>query len=266
VILRVKQESETATEVRLHFAVSDTGIGIPAELQSRLFHAFTQADGSATRRHGGTGLGLVISKQLVELMDGQIGLVSEPGKGSTFWFTVRLEKVSPEAQAEIPHRVPSAAPRRITAHRQPAPQPASRLAIQLASAATGRLLIVEDNIANQRVVLRQIEKLGYRADAVANGLEALEALARHPYALLLMDCQMPEMDGFAATAEIRRREGQARHTPIVALTANVMRGEREKCLAAGMDDYLAKPVKVEDLADALARWLTAAGSVQAIAG
>ncbi|MEP7338178.1 MAG: ATP-binding protein, partial [Acidobacteriota bacterium] len=221
VILRVRQERETATEVLLHFAVSDTGIGIPVETQGRLFQAFIQADDSETRPYSGAGLGLAISKQLVELMGGQIGLNSEPGKGSTFWFTVRLEKALPQAQAEpTPIALPGISHSRSAPGQSFIPNP---------GAAIGRLLVVEDNIANQKVILRQVEKLGYRADVVINGLEALEALARRSYALVLMDCQMPEMDGLAATAEIRHREGHTRHTPIIALTANARRGEREKC-------------------------------------
>ena len=247
VVVRVTKERETETEVMIHVAVSDTGIGIPEEAQQRLFRSFTQADSSATRRHGGTGLGLVIAKQLVELIGGQIGLMSTPGKGSTFWFTALLEKQPRKVKAQPSRRTALARTRKSildtpSTKRRPRPS-------------LSRLLIVEDNVANQRVVMRQVEKLGYRSNAVANGLEALEALARHPYSLVLMDCQMPEMDGYAATAAIRQREGQTRHTPIIAMTANALLGEREKCLAAGMDDYLAKPVKMEELADMLIRWL-----------
>jgi signal transduction histidine kinase len=249
VILRVRQEHETPTEVLLNFAVSDTGIGIPLETHGRLFQAFVQVDGSETRPYSGAGLGLTISKQLVELMGGQIGLNSEPGKGSTFWFTVRLEKAAAQVKTEsAPITLPEN-PHSASVLGQPfIPNPGDPI---------GRLLVVENNISSQKVTLRQVEKLGYRADIVVNGLEAIEALARRSYALVLMDCQMPEMDGISATIEIRQREGLARHTPIIALTANVMRGEREKCLAAGMDDYLAKPVKMEDLKDSIERWLNA---------
>ncbi len=224
-----------ATPIR--FEVADTGIGISEEARSRLFQPFSQADASTTRQYGGTGLGLAISRQLVGLMQGEIGVESTPGSGSTFWFTVPLEHETSGADTVHEIVVPRERP-----------------------AANGlRLLVAEDNAVNQRVAVYLLEKLGYQADVVANGFEALEALVRIPYPLVLMDCQMPEMDGFEASAEIRRREGPMRHTPIIAMTANAMEGDRERCIAAGMDDYVAKPVRVTDLEKALQRWLPLAG-------
>jgi PAS domain S-box-containing protein len=385
VIVRAQKESETETSVVIRFSVSDTGIGISKEAQSHLFQAFTQADGSTTRKYGGTGLGLAISKQLVELMGGKIGVNSQLGKGSTFWFTAKFEK-QPAMETVETIGLPSlenlqvlivddnATNRKILTHqfsswgmvhvdvdggtkaievlRRAAAQgvkydlaildlmmpgmdgfalarainsdpdiPEMKLVLltsfgqrghgemardagvaayltkpvrqsqlfdcltkvmsQAAKADKERLasandsikivtkhtlheaklipnkliLLAEDNIVNQRIALKQLERLGYRADAVANGLEALEALQRIPYDLVLMDCQMPEMDGYEATAEIRRREGQSKHTPIIAMTAHALKGDRDKCIEVGMDDYISKPVKAKELAAMLERIL-----------
>ncbi len=389
VIVHVKKEEETDEHLKVRFEVSDTGIGISEDVRHRLFRAFTQADGSTTRKYGGTGLGLAISKQLVELMDGEIGVESALGKGSTFWFTARFEKQSTETitpwsvksqleglrvlivdsnansrlsllhqtaswgihfaesenarQAiELLHRaVAEGAPfdvaimdlqmpdlngfelsRAIKAdaaiaavrlvlmpafgHRgdgqiareagiaaylsKPVRQShlfdclatimgaafdinsalfsaqgklVTRYSLEEKSRQIGpdsRILIAEDNVVNQQVALHQVEKLGYQADVVSNGREAVEALSHVPYALVLMDCHMPEMDGLAATAEIRLREERnalagGGRTPIIALTANAMQGERERYLAAGMDDYLSKPFKPEHLAAIIKRWI-----------
>src|SRR6201988_3305438 len=235
VTVRIRKESDSSAETVTRCEISDTGIGISEAAQSNLFQAFTQADGSTTRKYGGTGLGLAISKQLVGLMDGKIGVFSEPGKGSTFWFTARFTKPTGEIHS-------------ITANR-PSPT-GSVLGEHLQNQL---ILLAEDNIVNQKVAVHQLQKLGYRADAVADGREAVEALQRIPYDLVLMDCQMPHMDGYEATAEIRRREGTKKHTVIVAMTANALAGDREKCLAAGMDDYISKPVSPEDLAKTLER-------------
>jgi PAS domain S-box-containing protein len=383
VALRAEKLSETGDEIVVRFSVSDTGIGITEAAQKNLFHAFTQADGSTTRKYGGTGLGLAISKQLVELMGGEIGVISEPGKGSTFWFTARLAKqpdqparpqtsmstlnelrvlivddnatnrkilshqlnswgtihqasdsgvlalemlhwavatdqpydlaildlMMPEMDGfELARRIKSdpllAATRLVmlTSYGQrgdaanareagvaayltkpirqsqlfdcltnvvnqplgePGKNPASlkkpaqlitRHVLKEITKMTNKLvLLAEDNIVNQKVAIRQLQKLGYRADAVANGREAVDALEKIPYDVVLMDCQMPEMDGYEATAEIRRREGQSKHTIIVAMTANALQGDRERCIASGMDDYISKPVKSEDLAQVLQR-------------
>jgi PAS domain S-box-containing protein len=380
IVVRVSKESETETHAVVRFNVQDTGIGILPEAQTRLFQAFNQADGSTTRRYGGTGLGLAVSKQLVAIMEGQIGVHSEPGQGSTFWFTARLEKQAAGTEAlerysrelfdlQVLVVDDNATNRRILSHQLLAwniqtasaaggnealtmlraaaaagkPYDLALLDVQmpemdgfiLASAIKGdpaiartrlivltslaqsltagelkaigidayvskpvkqsrlfdclvdairetaaenvfsksavaasvpipsepnpqlekvRILLAEDNSINQRVALGQLRKLRYRADTVANGLEVLEALQLVSYDIIFMDCQMPEMDGYEATREIRKRE-QSLENPcpwkspvyIIALTANAMRGDSERCLAMGMDDYLSKPVRISEL-------------------
>ncbi len=241
----------------VRFGVRDTGIGIPPEHQSRLFESFTQGDGSSTRKYGGTGLGLSISKQLVELMDGELGVESKPGEGSRFWFTANFGK-APLTVA------PGAPPKRsipVPAPPTPAPKvpvPAAKPASAPPEKSNGGprklcVLLAEDNEINQRIALRLLEKLGLAADAVDNGRAAVEALAQKKYDLVLMDCMMPDMDGFEATAVIRNRERGKGHTPICALTANAMEGDREKCLAAGMDDYISKPVGLDKLREVVER-------------
>jgi PAS domain S-box-containing protein len=276
--------SQTRDESKLRFTVRDTGIGIPAGDRARLFQTFTQADDSNTRKYGGAGLGLAISKQLVELLGGDIGVESEPGAGSRFWFTASFGNAA-KAKAVVPAepqaRIRQAATPRVKAGQSQTAAARSQTATarsQTATAGAGpgeagkaseapresagqskRILLAEDNEINQRITLRLLQKLGLAADAVVNGREAVEALERQKYDLVLMDCQMPDMDGFEATAVIRSREGKSRHQTICALTANAMAGDRERCLAAGMDDYISKPVGLEKLRDALVRWIPSVG-------
>jgi PAS domain S-box-containing protein len=237
VSVRVTKLGETQDEVQLRFAVRDTGIGIPPDKLGLLFNQFTQADTSTTREYGGSGLGLAISKQLVELMGGEIGVESEEGKGSEFWFTLPL-KILSERRVITPRKTDA----EITS---------------LAFDSTKRILLVEDNIVNQKVALGILKKLGLKADTAANGLEALQALESEPYDLVLMDVQMPQMDGFEATQHIRDAQSKVldHEIPIIAMTANAMQEDRERCLQAGMNDYVAKPVQAQVLAHVLVRWL-----------
>ncbi len=217
---------ETAAGMDLEFTVTDTGIGIPVEKQGTIFEAFSQADGSMTRRFGGTGLGLAISSQLIALMDGRISVESEPGKGSRFWFAVPTRPASLAAQAVEPGAAPFP------------PTPATR---------SLRILLVEDNPINQRVAQRLLERLGHSVMLVANGQEAVDANDSECFDLVLMDLQMPVMTGLEATSEIRQRERGARRTLIVAMTAHAMKDDRDRCLACGMDGYIAKPIRPREL-------------------
>ena len=385
--VRVSLASETETEAVIAVSIKDTGIGIPADLQGKLFQAFTQADNSTTRKYGGTGLGLAISKQLVEMMGGTIGVSSEMGKGSTFGFSVRLEKqsgppvpapsiyfrdlfdlrvlvvddnatnrqilrhqlfawkmqkgsaanghealeilraaaaekkpydlalldmqmpemdgltlaraikadpsiastrliiltsmgymhsqdelkaagvdaylVKPVKQSRLFDCLVTVLGRAAAEHVFSKPEKDSGLsqpAPELTGARHARILLAEDNIVNQKVALAQLKGLGFTADSVANGHEVLTALKQVPYDIIFMDCQMPEMDGYEASRCIRLAEKTSSvpwkaPVPIVAMTAHAMTGDREKCLAVGMDDYLSKPVRKGDLQSALIKWL-----------
>ncbi|MCX6678564.1 MAG: PAS domain S-box protein [Methanothrix sp.] len=215
----------------IQFSVRDTGIGISAETSERLFQPFSQADASTSRKYGGTGLGLAISKRLVELMGGRIWVESGEGKGSTFHFIIIAKRSTIPVNKALPILT-----------RRDLPKQNRELSI----------LLAEDNTVNQRMAMLMLKKLGYKAEKVANGLEVLLALKSKSYDLILMDVQMPEMDGLQATREIRRR-WPVGGPKIVALTAHAITGDREKCLEAGMDDYLCKPINLEDLKITLER-------------
>ncbi len=224
----------TAKSHEIHFLVKDTGIGIPRDRIDRLFQSFSQIDASTTRKYGGTGLGLAISKRLVELMGGRIWVESEQGRGSVFHFTI-LDKSDTGRPVD--------ASRPIDAKR-PVSQP--KIDLQRAQDHTLRILLAEDNVVNQKVMLRMLRKLGYCADVAANGREVLQALERQPYDVVFMDVQMPEMDGLEATGAIRQR-WPSNGPRIIAITAYALKGDREICLKAGMDDYISKPIQLEEL-------------------
>jgi PAS domain S-box-containing protein len=244
VTVKVTWVEETANDVLVRFDVIDTGIGVPLAAQSRLFQPFVQAEGSTHRRFGGTGLGLVIAAKLTEHMGGTIGFESTPGKGSNFHFTARFEKGARVQRNPTTSRRPTAEQ-----------QPLWRKGV--------RVLLVDDNLVNRTVGAKQLATLGFTAEVADGGVHALEMLSRERFDVVLMDCGMPEMDGYQAVAEIRRREGSIRHTVVIALTAHAMEDDRVRCLRAGMDDYLSKPVKLNTLAEKLDTW--AHPEVEAIA-
>jgi PAS domain S-box-containing protein len=251
IAIRVSLESEDERTATIRFSVRDTGIGIPANLQDILFSPFTQVDGSTTRKYGGTGLGLVISRQLAELMGGKIGLESKEGTGST--FTAVFEK-PPAMSGSADEMIAK------TEGEEAMERSVAKAAISEKDKHKIRILVVEDNPVNQKVAQAMLKKMGLRSDVVANGQEAVNALQTIPYDLVLMDCQMPEMDGFEATSVIRRQEAKAQNPPIpiIAMTAFAMQGDKEKCILAGMNDFIAKPVQKRELAELLARWLAIA--------
>jgi len=230
----------------LRFTVKDSGVGIAPEVLPRIFEAFTQGDTSSSRSFGGTGLGLAISRRLAELLGGRLRVESEVGKGSSFYFELPVEAAQPwteQARVQAPPRRHPPLPA--------APPPNRRY----------RILVAEDNQVNALVVLGQLRGLGYEAEAVSNGHELLTTLAQGPWDLVLMDCQMPELDGYDTTRQLRQREADtgSRRLPVIAVTAHAMIGDREKCLAVGMDDYLSKPFRSENLETTLKRWLPGGG-------
>lgn len=232
--IQAERDEETSHHSMVSIAVIDTGIGISESVQNKLFQPFTQADSSTRRKHGGTGLGLVISKRLAEMMGGDITIQSEPNAGSTFNFTAYLETSVQQEEQYFDNTLP----------------------LEISTGFSDqKVLVAEDNLGNQKLILGMLKRVGLSADTASNGIEALDLFVKNSYDLVLMDCQMPEMDGFETTKEIRAVEAdKGTHTPIIALTALSIDGTKQRCLDAGMDDYLSKPLEIKPLAATLGKW------------
>ncbi len=241
--IKVEQvkDSDVNNDVTLLFTIVDTGIGIPKEKQQDIFNSFTQADGSITRKYGGTGLGMTIARQLIELMGGTFGLESEPGKGSSFWFTTPLKIASDDsiAQLQSEKNLPESAKDTLK---------------------SGKILIAEDYYPNLQVILQHLANTGYHVDTATNGLEAVEACKKNEYDLILLDVQMPEMDGYQAAREIRSGDGRCKKKPIIAVTAHADSTSRENCVRAGMNDVLIKPIRRDSFLPFIDSWLAGKNS------
>jgi CheY-like chemotaxis protein len=229
VTVSIHTERKTKDEALLRFSVTDTGIGIAPESHAKVFETFEQADNSTTRRYGGTGLGLAICSRLVEMMKGRIGVESEVGRGSTFHFTLPFRLVKGIVLESVATGPVSAA------------RPVGPL----------KVLLAEDSELNQKLAVGLLTKKGHEVVVARNGKEAVEAYQRQPFDLILMDVQMPEMDGLEAAAAIRALETSDRHVPIIAMTAHAMKGDDQMCLDAGMDGYVAKPIRADLLYETL---------------
>ena len=234
--------SDTIDSTKIRFEVTDTGIGIPFDKHAELFSEFTMVDNSFTRNSEGTGLGLAISKKIIEMMNGEIGFDSQPGKGSTFWFEITLKKENSGKpnKARCAPRNPLSDKKRVAAVHRGKP---------------GRILIAEDNAVNQLVTKTVLEKVGYRVDVASNGKEALKAVIDLPYDAVLMDVSMPEMDGLEATIKIRALPSRKANIPVIALTAHAMKEDKARVFEAGMNDYISKPAKRDELLEILDLWV-----------
>ncbi len=252
ILIHIERIQDSHDNALFKITVCDTGIGIPLDAQQKIFDPFAQADGSMTRRFGGTGLGLAIVKRLVALMGGDIGFTSTPGRGATFWFTVYLEKQRmSEGIGEESKRVDQCTNLDVVLSKGHGVTPSK-------SRSRARILLAEDNSTNQEVFRGMLELCGESVDAVRTGREAINALERFRYDLVLMDCEMPEMDGLTATAEIRRRgirRADGKPVPILALSGYALSSHQDACLAGGMDGFLSKPAGLKEIRKALSQWL-----------
>ena len=258
IVLRVSLEEETDSHATVLFTVTDTGIGVSQDRMGFLFQPFSQLDSSMVRKYGGTGLGLAISKQLAEMMGGQIGVKSKKGRGSTFWFTTVFEKQlqHKEAQAVLGR------PLLVRTGNRHEASPVTRYTLTEARNRLARILLVDDDEIKRDFGLSLLKKLGYSADAVDSGLKAVKLLESTPYDVILMDVQMPEMNGFETTRIIRNQESNVLNhdIPVIAMTAHALNGDRELCLEEGMNDYVSKPVEPQKLTEAIERQLVRSSS------